>query len=88
MAVQQQLRVFPATALTPGYPLGAAIRNSALTEIDYDELLEPSAGALTLPHVPEWSRPVYHLYVVETKKPQQRDVLLKYLNDAGIDSCR
>src|SRR2546428_908136 len=30
----------------------------------YDELLAPAAGALTLPYVPGWSRPVHHLYVV------------------------
>ena len=31
-------------------------------------------------------RHVFHLYVVETKKAQQRDAFLKYLNDAGIDA--
>src|ERR1041384_3480514 len=29
-------------------------------------------------------RHVFHLYVVETKKPEQRDPFLKFLNDAGI----
>jgi dTDP-4-amino-4,6-dideoxygalactose transaminase len=31
-------------------------------------------------------RHVFHLYVVETKRPGQRDPLLKFLNDAGIDA--
>jgi dTDP-4-amino-4,6-dideoxygalactose transaminase len=31
-------------------------------------------------------RHVYHLYVVETKKPEQRDALLKYLTDNGVDA--
>ena len=31
-------------------------------------------------------RHVFHLYVVETKKPAQRDGLLKFLNDAGVDA--
>jgi dTDP-4-amino-4,6-dideoxygalactose transaminase len=31
-------------------------------------------------------RHVFHLYAIETKKPEQRDALLKFLNDAGIDA--
>jgi dTDP-4-amino-4,6-dideoxygalactose transaminase len=31
-------------------------------------------------------RHVFHLYVIETKNPQLRDPLLKFLNDAGIDA--
>ncbi|MBI2946387.1 MAG: DegT/DnrJ/EryC1/StrS family aminotransferase [Verrucomicrobia bacterium] len=31
-------------------------------------------------------RHIFHLYVIETKKPEQREPLLKYLNDAGIDA--
>ena len=31
-------------------------------------------------------RHVYHLYVIETKKPEWRDALLKYLNDNGVDA--
>jgi len=31
-------------------------------------------------------RHVFHLYVVETKKPERRDALLKFLNDAGVDA--
>ena len=30
----------------------------------YDELLAYAPGTLILPHVPSWSRPVHHLYVV------------------------
>ncbi len=29
---------------------------------------------------------VYHLYVIETKKPEHRDQLLKHLTDAGVDA--
>jgi dTDP-4-amino-4,6-dideoxygalactose transaminase len=31
-------------------------------------------------------RHIFHLYVIETQKPEQRDPLLKFLNDAGIDA--
>ena len=31
-------------------------------------------------------RHIFHLYVVETKKPEQRDPFLKFLNDAGVDA--
>jgi dTDP-4-amino-4,6-dideoxygalactose transaminase len=31
-------------------------------------------------------RHIFHLYIVETKKPEQRDSFLKFLNDAGIDA--
>ena len=31
-------------------------------------------------------RHVFHLYVIETRKPEQRDPLLKFLNDTGIDA--
>jgi dTDP-4-amino-4,6-dideoxygalactose transaminase len=31
-------------------------------------------------------RHVFHLYIIETKKPEQRNQLLQYLNDAGIDA--
>ncbi len=31
-------------------------------------------------------RHVFHLYVIETKKPEHRDPLVKFLTDAGIDA--
>ncbi len=31
-------------------------------------------------------RHVFHLYVIETKKPEWREELLKYLNEAGVDA--
>src|SRR5205085_12653788 len=31
-------------------------------------------------------RHVFHLYVVETKKPEQPDPVLRFLNDAGVDA--
>lgn len=36
---------------------------------------------LTLPHLPDWAEPVWHLYVVRTP---QRDALQKELADAGV----
>ncbi len=36
---------------------------------------------LILPHVPQWADPVWHLFVVRSKK---RDVLQKYLTEKGI----
>src|SRR5207237_1243040 len=47
----------------------------------YDELLADGAAAVTVPHVPAWSKPVYHLYVVRTGS---RDDLQRHLADAGI----
>ena len=39
------------------------------------------SDSLTLPFVPDWAEPVWHLYVVRHK---QRDTLQKNLNDRGI----
>jgi dTDP-4-amino-4,6-dideoxygalactose transaminase len=41
---------------------------------------------LTLPYETPGSYHVYHLYVIETKKPEHRDPLLNYLNENGIDA--
>jgi len=38
-------------------------------------------GGLTLPYVPEWAEPVWHLYVVQNP---QRDALQKALADVGV----
>jgi dTDP-4-amino-4,6-dideoxygalactose transaminase len=38
---------------------------------------------LTLPHVPEWAEPVWHLYVVQHS---QRDSLQQVFSDAGIST--
>jgi dTDP-4-amino-4,6-dideoxygalactose transaminase len=46
----------------------------------YDRLLADVSGVIT-PHVPEWSRPVYHLYVIRTN---DRDGLQAELTGAGI----
>jgi len=48
---------------------------------NYDELLGDTGGAVVLPHVPSWSRPVYHLYVVRVA---DRDRLQSDLTAAGI----
>src|SRR6058998_2890703 len=47
----------------------------------YDELFADTEGAVILPHVPSWSRPVYHLYVVRVA---ERERLQKDLAAAGI----
>jgi len=47
----------------------------------YDELFADADGMLVVPHVPSWSRPVYHLYVVRVP---DRDALQKSLAAAGI----
>ncbi len=41
---------------------------------------------LTLPVERKGYRHVFHLYVVETRTPAQRDALVKYLNDQGVDA--
>jgi dTDP-4-amino-4,6-dideoxygalactose transaminase len=43
-------------------------------------------GNLDLPVELPGYRHVYHLYVVETKRPELRDGLLKHLNEAGVDA--
>jgi dTDP-4-amino-4,6-dideoxygalactose transaminase len=47
----------------------------------YDDLFRTAGASLVAPHVPEWSRPVYHLYVVRTA---DRDGVLQELAAAGI----
>ena len=47
----------------------------------YDHLFEPLAGIIVSPAEAEFSRSVYHLYVVRTKF---RDELQKHLQEAGI----
>src|SRR5436190_2849847 len=44
------------------------------------------AKNFTLPMEKKGYRHVFHLYVIETKKPEQRDALLKFLNDNGVDA--
>jgi dTDP-4-amino-4,6-dideoxygalactose transaminase len=46
------------------------------------------AGAknISLPFATPGYRHIYHLYVVETRKPEQRDQLLKHLNTNGVDA--
>jgi len=45
-----------------------------------------AARNIDLPY--EWPgyRHVFHLYVIETKRPEQRDPLLKFLSDNGVDA--
>jgi dTDP-4-amino-4,6-dideoxygalactose transaminase len=51
----------------------------------YDESLE-NVKFIALPYKRPGYRHVYHLYEIETAEPQNRDKLLKYLNDNGIDA--
>lgn len=45
-----------------------------------------AAKSFTLPTERSGYRHVFHLYVIETKKPEQRDPFLTFLNDGGIDA--
>lgn len=45
-----------------------------------------AAKTLTLPYEVPGYRHIFHLYVVETKKPAHRDPFLDFLNQAGIDA--
>jgi dTDP-4-amino-4,6-dideoxygalactose transaminase len=49
---------------------------------------EGLAGAsnITLPYEVPGYRHIYHLYVIQTRRPEQRDRLLEFLNDRGIDA--
>jgi dTDP-4-amino-4,6-dideoxygalactose transaminase len=49
----------------------------------YDELFACAAGALALPSVPTWSRPVHHLYVVGVAN---RNRVREHLGKNGISS--
>ncbi len=44
------------------------------------------AASFTLPYETPGYYHVYHLYVIETKKPEHRDPLLNFLNENGIDA--
>ncbi len=48
---------------------------------NYDRMFGDADCGVVLPHVPEWSRPVYHLYVVRVA---DRDGLQQGLTAAGI----
>ncbi len=49
----------------------------------YNKLFAGAEGVVTLPHQPEWSRSVYHLYVVQVADRAQ---LQKRLDDAGVST--
>jgi len=44
------------------------------------------AKTITLPYEAPGYYHVYHLYVIETKKPAHRDALLKFLENSGVDA--
>jgi dTDP-4-amino-4,6-dideoxygalactose transaminase len=47
----------------------------------YGQLFAETEGVVAPPYVPEWSRPVYHLYVVRVT---EREALQKQLAEAGV----
>jgi dTDP-4-amino-4,6-dideoxygalactose transaminase len=47
----------------------------------YDDLLAGTGSNIVLPHVPSWSRPVYHLYVIQVAG---REAVQKQLTGAGV----
>ncbi len=47
----------------------------------YEKLFAEVSDVVMTPHVPEWSRPVYHLYVVQVS---DRDGLQQQLANAGV----
>jgi dTDP-4-amino-4,6-dideoxygalactose transaminase len=49
----------------------------------YNKLFAGAEGAVTLPHEPEWSRSVYHLYVLRVADRVQ---LQKQLDEAGVST--
>lgn len=49
--------------------------------LGYDQLFADARDAVVVPHVPSWSRPVYHLYAVRVA---ERERLQKDLTIAGI----
>ncbi|SEA14183.1 DegT/DnrJ/EryC1/StrS family aminotransferase [Acidovorax soli] len=53
-------------------------RRRAIAQLYQDGL---TGSKLTLPHVPAWAEPVWHLYVVQHPK---RDALQQALTDAGV----
>jgi dTDP-4-amino-4,6-dideoxygalactose transaminase len=87
---------------TPGFnsrldDLHAGILSAKLKHIDAGNDLRRKWAArytaglkgaknFTLPYETPGYRHVFHLYVIETKKPEQRDNLLSFLNKANIDA--
>ena len=87
---------------SPGYnsrldDLHAAVLSAKLKHIhDWSDLRRKWAGRysqglavaknITLPYETPAYRHVYHLYVIETLRPEHRDRLLQFLNDEGIDA--
>ncbi len=87
---------------SPGYnsrldDLQAAVLSAKLRHIDdwnglrrkwsarYSACLK-DAKTLTLPYETPGYYHIFHLYVIETKTPEQRDPMLQFLNDNGIDA--
>jgi len=55
------------------------LRRKILAAIYFDHL--NNVGDIILPHVPSWADPVWHLFVIRTKK---RDALRNYLLEKGV----
>jgi len=57
-------------------------RERQAAAVEYDRLLA-DVDSVTAPHQPEWSRAVYHLYVIRVA---DREGLQKHLTEAKIDT--
>ncbi len=57
-------------------------KKRAAAAADYNKLFDGVEG-VTAPHQPEWSRPVYHLYVIRVA---DREGLQKHLAEAKVDT--
>ena len=77
--------------------LHAGVLSAKLKHIDaWNDLRRKWAGRytaglkgakhFTLPTERSGYRHVFHLYIIETKKPEQRDLFLKFLTDNGVDA--
>jgi dTDP-4-amino-4,6-dideoxygalactose transaminase len=62
----------------------ASVDSSDVPSFPPDALrLAPNASPIITPYEPEWTKAVYHLYIIRTKK---RDELQKYLSENGIST--
>src|SRR5262249_42467485 len=50
----------------------------------YRELFSGADVKIRLPYQPDWTKPVYHLFVVRT---QERDEFMKYLASVGVGTA-
>ncbi len=62
-------------------------RRKAIFEAYYNQLKElHEKNALTLPHLPKYASPNYHLFYILLKTPKTRDRLMNFLQTKGISA--